>query len=80
MIQVSHYDNVQILLYMCSMAKSLLFFLAINVVPPRRGVVESVGEMAKTPTCRPHVAYTANLSPNERLHVAYMSTTRLFFE
>ena len=51
-----------------------------STFPPRRGVVESVGEMAKTPTCRPHVAYTANLSPNERLHVAYMSTTRLFFE
>ena len=39
--------------------------------PPRRGVVERVGEMAKTPTCRPHVAHTANLSPRN----AYMLPT-----
>ena len=66
--------------------KADLFWNKINFTgckwssPPRRGVGESVGEMAKTPTCRPHVAYTASLSPKERLHVAYMSPTSLFSE
>ena len=54
--------------------------LIVSLNPQRCGVVERVGKMAKTPTCCPHVAYTTNLSPNERLHVAFMSTTPLYFQ